>query len=136
MSKLIDQVKTDEGLELKPYYCSEGKLTIGYGRNLEARGIRQSEADMMLKNDLKEVVADLKRRLPFFDGLNAARKRALVNMGFQLGVPGLLKFKKMLKAVEDGDWELAEKQALASQWAQQTPNRAKKIAARLRSGKD
>ncbi|HOE90389.1 MAG TPA: lysozyme, partial [Candidatus Cloacimonadota bacterium] len=30
-------LKKHEGLVLKPYKCSAGKLTIGYGRNLEAR---------------------------------------------------------------------------------------------------
>lgn len=136
MSKLIDQVKADEGLSLTPYRCTEGRLTIGYGRNLDDVGITDAEADYLLKNDLKRVVSDLKKKLAFFDDLNNARKRALVNMGFQLGVNGLMKFSKMLNALENKNWDSAAKHALDSAWAQQTPERAKRIAERLRKGKD
>lgn len=38
-------VKSDEGLSLKPYTDTRGKLTIGYGRNLTDVGISQAEAD-------------------------------------------------------------------------------------------
>ena len=33
--KLIERVKKHEGFETKPYKDTVGKLTIGYGRNLE-----------------------------------------------------------------------------------------------------
>ena len=48
-----------EGFRNKPYRCSAGKLTIGFGRNLENKGISISEARMMLKSDIDEAVQDL-----------------------------------------------------------------------------
>ncbi|MDY0127369.1 MAG: hypothetical protein RBR69_04500 [Candidatus Cloacimonadaceae bacterium] len=47
-AKLMDRIKEQlvrhEGLRLKPYRCTAGKLTIGIGRNLNDCGITQSEA--------------------------------------------------------------------------------------------
>ena len=37
--------KLAEGLSLKPYRCPAGKLTIGYGHNLEANGISEEIAN-------------------------------------------------------------------------------------------
>ena len=48
MSNLVNQLMRQEGLRLKPYKCTGDKLTIGYGRNLEDRGITESEAMAML----------------------------------------------------------------------------------------
>jgi hypothetical protein len=43
-------------------------------------------------------------------------------------VAGVLGFKLMLKALARGDRAEAERQALDSDWAEQTPNRAKRVA--------
>ena len=56
-----------------------------------------------------------------------------MNMAYQMGVPGLLRFKKMLSALEAGDWKTAEKEALDSLWARQTPRRAREVASLLLS---
>ena len=52
MSNLIAQLKRHESLELKPYKCTSGKLTIGVGRNLEDIGITEQEAELLLLNDI------------------------------------------------------------------------------------
>ena len=48
MSKCVDLIKKHEGLRLFPYKCSVGKLTIGYGRNIEDTGISKEEAETLL----------------------------------------------------------------------------------------
>ena len=48
---LIDLLIRHEGIKLKPYHCTSGKLTIGIGRNLEDRGITKEEAIYLLNND-------------------------------------------------------------------------------------
>lgn len=131
---IIEQLKQDEGLRLRPYHCTEGKLTIGYGRNLDDVGISPAEAEAMLKADVDAVEADLRRRLPVFATLNEARRDALINMGFQLGVDGLLKFKLMIAALERQDWDEVGRQALDSRWAGQTPLRAGRVALQLQTG--
>ena len=130
------QLRRHEGIRLKPYYCPDGKLTIGVGRNLDDVGINAQEADVLLDNDIE----DLGRRmlghpdLPPMDEIGPARYYALMNMGFQMGFTGLLNFQNMLKALREQDWERAKKEALDSQWARQTPSRAEEIAEILATG--
>lgn len=131
---LIEQLKRHEGMRLKPYKCTAGKLTIGYGRNLEDKGISKHEAELMLSNDIHEVQDELTKRLPVYFKLNQARKDALANMGFNLGVTGLLKFKKMISALESGDYNLAAAEMLDSRWASQVGQRSKELAEQIRTG--
>lgn len=129
----IEQLKRHEGLKLKPYKCTEGKLTIGYGRNLEDRGITKSEAEEMLLTDMCEVEEHLFNEGLLSD-LNDARKAVLINMGFQLGIQGLFGFKRMIAAVDSKQFELAAKEMLDSKWAKQTPNRAKELSEQMLTG--
>ena len=130
---LIEQIKRHEGLRLTPYKCTAGKLTIGYGRNLEDRGISKSEAEDMLLAD----VAEVEERLHKFGLLgvdNDARRSVLINMAFQLGVSGLMKFKRFIAAYRAGDFVTASKEMLDSRWAMQTPNRAKELSEQMLTG--
>ena len=65
--RVAEQLVIDEGLRLKPYRCSAGKLTIGVGRNLDDRGITSSEAMMLLFNDIDDFWAKLLKALPWID---------------------------------------------------------------------
>jgi lysozyme len=133
-AQLKVELVRDEGLRLKPYRCTAGKLTIGVGRNLEDRGISESEAAVLLENDIRQVEADLERRLPFFRSLTDARQRVLVNMGFNLGVPGLLKFENTLKLIEAGKYADAAAAMLDSKWAKQVGARAARLSQMMKEG--
>ena len=126
-NKLLKQLKRHEGFRSKPYRCSAGKLTIGYGRNLEDVGINQLEAERMLNGDIIKVYLKLIDLIPGFLLLGEPRQYALINMGFNLGVTGLLKFKKMLQAIQDGDFKKAAAEAKDSLWYKQVNIRAKEI---------
>lgn len=130
---LIDQIKRHEGLKLKPYHCTEGRLTIGYGRNLDDVGISKDEAEELLLNDLSKVETKLEAS-GLLRGHNDARKAVIVNMCFQLGFTGLLKFKRMLGAFSRKEYELAAKEMLDSRWSMQTPNRAKELSDQMLTG--
>lgn len=132
--KLIEQIKKHEGLRLKPYKCSENKLTIGYGRNLEANGISNCEANMMLANDIHKYIKQVEDNIPFFYELNDARQNVLVNMSFNLGIYGLLKFKKFLKYLNSEDYIIASKEMLDSRWAKQVGSRAIELSEQIRTG--
>lgn len=135
MTDLERMLLRHEGLRLKPYHCTSGKLTIGIGRNLDDVGITESEARRMLRDDITRVTVPLMHDpLWHFSQLNAARQNVLVNMAFQLGKVGLDKFKKMRAAVNEEDWEEASRQMLSSLWARQTPNRANELAEIMRTG--
>ena len=124
---------SDEGLRLKPYRCTAGKLTIGIGRNLDHVGISEAEAKLMLMNDIIKVNAAL-RANQTFNNLDANRQAALTNMAFQLGVNGLMRFRKMWAALARNDCQAAHDEAIDSNWHKQTPERAKRVAAILLTG--
>lgn len=131
---LVDDLKRDEGVRFKPYECSAGKLTIGIGRNLEDVGIDMQEALHMLHNDIDRVIADLNRELPWWSTMTEPRQRALVNMGFNLGINRLLEFKQTLKALKEGRYEDAAHHAINSRWAQQVGARARRVTDLIRKG--
>jgi len=134
MSKLIEQIKRHEGLRLKPYRCTANKLTIGYGRNIEDAGISEDEAELLLFNDLARCTKEIEKHVKAFNKLNDARQSVLVNMCFNLGINGLLKFKKFLAAVNDGFVELAAKEMLDSRWAKQVGSRAIELSEQMKTG--
>lgn len=126
--KVQQDLIRDESLQLKPYRCPAGKLTIGVGRNIEDNGITRDEAMYLLDRDIARCVKDLDRSLPWWRDLSDARQNALVNMCFNLGISRLCKFERMLGALRDGDWETAWAEALGSKWAEQVGDRAMRIA--------
>lgn len=131
---LRDQLLLHEGLRLKPYRDTLGHWTIGAGRNLDAKGISRIEALIMLDNDIYEAKRDLFEALPWAEQLDEVRQRVLIDMTFNLGIGGLLKFKRMLAAVEAGDYATASLEMLNSRWAAQTGTRATRLARWMRTG--
>ena len=127
--ELVTELKRDEGFRGEPYQCTEDVLTVGYGTTFP---ITEQEALYLLEHRLENVHDQLRSKLPFElasqpDGV----QRALMNMGYQLGVTGLLKFKLMLQAIKEHDYNKAYLEALNSRWARQTSTRARRVAAML-----
>ena len=127
MAGLREDLIAEEGIRLKPYLCPAGKTTIGVGRNLDDVGITQDEAMEMLDNDIDRVNAQLAKALPWLETKSPDVQRAIANMTFQMGIGALLKFKKMLAALQARDYNAARREALNSTWAKQTPQRAKRV---------
>jgi len=126
--KLVDQLIKHEGLKLKPYHCPAGKLTIGVGRNLEDKGISQKEAVFLLKNDIDECVADLEGLFKEkFDSFPEKVKMVLIDMRFNLCATGFRSFRKMIKAVEESDFDKASKEMKDSNWYSQVGKRAETL---------
>lgn len=142
--KLIEQVKFEEGLRLNAYFCPAGFKTIGYGRNLEADPyfegnvipdtITQEEAEIILVHDLNKAANKVAAAWHGFELLQGARKDAVIQMAFQLGLNGFLGFRKLRQALLRCDWPEAYKQALDSKWARQTPRRADRVAKQFLTG--
>lgn len=137
--ELTRQLKVDEDVRKHVYKDHLGFYTIGVGRLVDDRkpgsGLRPSEMDFMLQNDIDDRIEALTRRLPWFQNLDDARKGVLLNMAFQMGVDGLLGFKNTLRMVEDADYMGAARNMLQSKWATQTPERAARMAEQMRTGK-
>jgi lysozyme len=131
---LKDELVRDEGLKLKPYRCTAGKLTIGVGRNLDDVGISASEAMLLLEHDINRVIAKLSYHLPWWSSLTENRQRVLANMAFNLGIDGLLKFKNTLSYIQNGNYSEAAKAMLESKWAKQVGERAVRLSKMMEAG--
>jgi lysozyme len=133
MKRLIAMLQRHEGLRLKPYKCTAGKLSIGYGRNLDDMGISEVEAMVMLRNDIEQCYQELEM-FSWFEDLDQVRQEALVDMLFNLGLPTFLEFKKTLKFVAEGKYSQAAEEMLRSKWADQVGDRAKELAYMVDTG--
>ena len=133
---LMAQLVEDEGLRLKPYTDTVGKLTIGVGRNLTDKGISRLEAFALLRHDINDVQHEVAEALSWSSRLSPVRQRVLLNMAFNLGTAGLLKFTNTLASIEAGDYESASKRMLQSRWARQVGRRAKRLAKMMATGTD
>lgn len=125
--RLMNQLIVDEELRLDMYPDSEGKLTVGVGRNIEDKGISKAEAMFMFNNDVDDTFDDLDRACPWWTEMPAAAREALANMCFNLGLPRLLSFRKMLACLRNRDYLGAAREAVDSRWASQVGDRAKRI---------
>lgn len=109
----------DEGLRLKPYKDTVGKLTIGVGRNLSDVGISAVEANILLDSDMERAWSDLVKRFPWVLRLTEARQAALTNLTFNLGIAGLAKFVNTMGAMQRGAYSTAANGLRRSLWYQQ-----------------
>ena len=133
-TRLTEMLIRHEGLRLTPYRCTAGKLTIGVGRNLDDVGISEDEAMFMLRNDIARVGRELTASLSFWDSLSLNRQIVLMDMCFNLGLAGLLAFKRMLAALEAGDYDKAADEMLDSKWARQVFTRSTDLAKMMKGG--
>ena len=123
-----------EGLKLNLYKCPAGKWTIGYGRNLEDRGISIAEADFMLQNDISDAYKNCARIFPNWAAIGEVRQAALIDMCHNLGAQGLSLFVRTVDAVNREAWEEASKEMLDSRWAKQVGKRATRLSDMIRTG--
>lgn len=125
---LIEDIKLEEGFVGMPYKDHLGFDTIGYGTKLP---LTKSEAELLLSYRLQKFQSNVKSSLYYLDVPDEVWG-ILYHMAYQLGVAGLLKFKNMIKALEEKDYNKAGDEMLDSLWAKQTPNRAKKLSDKMK----
>lgn len=125
------------------YRCPVGALTIGYGHNLDANPLPglgegskldEPRARKILREDLRLLAGELDNALPWWRQLSEARQAVLLNMAFNLGVGGLLGFRRTLQAVREQRWQDARNGMLASKWAGQVGRRASELAEQMLAG--
>lgn len=143
--RLLPMLRDEEGLRLQIYddangakivpgYRCIGHPTIGVGRCLDTNGITLEEADYLLANDIAKVTAQLDKALHWWRDMSLTRQVVLAAMAFQMGVAGVLAFKQTLRAMEIGNFPAAASGMMASKWATQTPERAKRMARMMKEG--
>jgi len=138
MSKIIEILRAHEGVETHAYKCTSGKTTIGVGRNIEAGsgpGLSTDEINYLLASDIERVEAELLAAFNWYRTLGTARKDAIMDMCFNMGLPRFKKFKKALAGMAKGDYKTAAIEFLDSRWANQVGQRAITVTDIIRSGK-
>lgn len=150
MEKLEQELISDESEKLTSYVDTEGYWTIGIGHLLDPRKganpapfgidlrnnghITKEQSRQLFAADVAEKEKQLDARAAWWRTLSDNRQRVILNMAFQLGVDGLLAFKNTLAYVRQGDYRSAAAGMLASKWAGQTPNRAKRLSDMMAAG--
>jgi len=129
---IYSQLERDEGFRARPYQDSRGVWTVGYGFNLQS-GVPLSPflAGEIMREHVSIFITDLNNRLPWVRQLSAPRFGVLINMAYNMGIWGLMSFKRMLKALEREDYPTAAVEMLDSKWAKQVGDRAKRLAQQM-----
>ena len=122
---IYSEIKEDEGFKGNEYKDHLGYPTIGYGTKLP---LSEEEAGILLQHRLRQMIKELSTHKPIIEKLPEKAVSILFNMAYQLGVPRLLKFRKMWLALEEGDFKQASEEMKDSLWNQQTPNRSNYLA--------
>ena len=113
---LIAQLKRHEGERQDLHKCPAGYWSIGYGHNLQAKGISKDIANLILLEDLADAEEQVRKHI-HVKRLSDARLGVLINMAFNLGMHGLLGFKQFLYFLSMDDYERAADEMLDSRWA-------------------
>jgi lysozyme len=160
---LEDQLILHEGLRLEVYKCPAGYWTVGVGRNLEGkplreeeqeyifkqsglapdevievlkeRGITKDEALFLLANDIEDAVKDLSL-FEWYENLDPIRKKVVIDMRYNLGPTRFRGFKKMIAALAVGDYQKAAAEMVDSKWYRQVMTRGTRLAQMMRTGED
>lgn len=134
---ILQQIKRHEGAVKKNnrhivYQDSLGYDTIGYGRLL-SRGLSDDEAHQLLVHDANEALYHAKQ-FSWFEDLNHARQGVIINMIFNLGLHGFKGFRKMIRALEHGLFNVAAEEMMDSKWAKQVGKRAIELSDQMKKG--
>jgi lysozyme len=129
MENLIENIKKNEGFVGTPYKDSLGIPTIGYGTKLP---LSEREASVILEMRLKDKIKEIEIKEPLMNNLPGATQEVIAEMCYQMGVNGVLKFKKMWSALRNFDFVKASDEMLDSRWAKQTPKRALELSEKMK----
>tara|TARA_R110002167_G_scaffold133516_1_gene318684 strand:- start:79 stop:534 length:456 start_codon:yes stop_codon:yes gene_type:complete len=141
--RLREELKIDEGCKYEVYLDHLGLPTFGIGHLITEKDqehqmgigtpvdeIRVNEA---FEQDIFVTVGECKKLFDDWDKLPEEVKLILANMMFNMGRPRLSKFKKMIQAIQDGDWLETGNQMKDSRWYKQVTNRADRLISRMRA---
>lgn len=146
MSQIVSILKYEEGYRDVPFIDTLGYPTVAAGIKIGPKGapltsyifkVPAPVGELWMQMLVESKIFELKQRPLLADALrqcNEVRADILYSMAYQMGVEGLSGFKESLKAMSRGDFSSAADGMLNSLWARQTPARAKRHAAVMRSG--
>ena len=161
MTELMREIVSDEGRSHRRFLGANGRWIIGIGHNLHGqqlprviwRAIETANphvsnallddhvtlsdelVDRIFANDVTDAMAALYRVWPQWDRLSEPRKRAIVNLSFQVDIETLRRLKGFWAAMRDHDFARAAEYLRDSLWFRQArPNRASRVIRQIREG--
>lgn len=139
--RFYEQLKRHEGFRLEAYRCPAGALTVGYGHNCDVWPVAEvnrvgdvvsrAKAEELLVEDVSYFAGELDKRLGWWREMSEPRQAVVLNMAFNMGVTGLLGFKRALGAMRIEDYARAGTEMLDSAWARQVRGRAAELARQM-----
>ena len=134
MAQMRAELTRDEGRRRFPYYDQGNRMTIGVGHDIADVGLNDACIDFILGEDICSAAADLDHNIPWWRLLDPVRQRVLLNMAFNLGWPKFSQFARLFSAVNQHRWDDAALEMIASRWAVQVGDRAKRLETMMRTG--
>lgn len=135
MEALYSSVKIHEGYRNISYMDTEKHLTIGIGHKVTSRDsikfgqkISDDRVKYFFNIDIRVAYRGARSLLIDFDAHPRAIKNVLTEMVFQMGRSGVREFKNTIAFLNDRDYRSASIEMLDSDWASQTPNRARNLS--------
>ena len=130
LERLITRLKAHEGFRalvyddatgtpIGPGSVVQGNPTIGYGWALNKLPMTPRFGDAHLREAAQEVIFALHHRVPWVRELDEVRLVALYELGYNLGVDGLIGFQKMLNALRRRRYAEAGNELMDSKWARE-----------------
>ena len=134
MSKAIDiatkLIKLNEGCKLEVYTCPAGYKTFGYGTNLEVLDAeifktieemndlqgKQELAIGLLRREIVHCNRALSKHSWFTDDLSEFQQAIIIDLAYNIGVSGVLKFQKMIAAIKQRNYGIASEEMLDSKY--------------------
>ncbi len=134
LETLKDHIKKEEGFRNKVYLDHLGNRTIGYGhlclpndKWADEKIYDSKELNKTFEYDFNIACNDAEKLIAK-NSIHPDAFCVLIDMCFNMGSPRVSKFKKMFAALEVQDYQTASKEMLDSKWANQVPNRARRLS--------
>ena len=134
MKNLLKRIKENEGFSEDVYKCSLGYDTIGYGFAIKDLKLSEEISTIILEQKVNELFRKCYDKLEWFAFQPEDVQGVIVEMVFQMGFVGTMKFKKMVGHLKKRNYEGASEEMLRSKWARSdSPNRARRLAQIMRA---
>jgi|ERR1700684_200972 len=128
--KISKLIQFDEGFVGKMYEDIKGNNTIGFGFNLDKIEMPYQIAVHWIDLIIDQISYSLINSTingSFFNHLNDARRYVIINMVYQMGFAGFMKFTKLIDALKNGDFDSAVKEMINSKWHNEFKDRSNRL---------
>lgn len=143
MQNVKDRIKEHEGYRSKVYLDSLGKRTVGFGHLCvedfweDDKEYDKELLENIFEKDFQNALDQVENICHEYDlDISVTATEVLIEMVFQLGVGNVKKFRRMLQALQEQDYETASLEMLDSKWADQTPARAEELSLIMKDAQD